>query len=501
MKRVKSYNQFRDSRDSKVNEEFINKLWRKITGADEKEIVELSAKIKSEYDSYSESEKRILSNEIDNYIRKNDINSTYSSVKDKVDWYGNMIVLRSNSGTIGKAISNLKDILGIVQGESTKSKIGLERKKVTNQKRIDDLNEKVKNYGQILDNYDELMKFNENKRDPIALDFTSILKNIPGSPWPEGPNYFGGTSNFEVSFAKYHSVYIKDKEFVKTDAFSRLVAIFKKRDEIIAETGVLDLWKDIEAERLAFREDTDLMSQAPASVQEVPNYDYYKKTIKWVQESLAGKTVQEVLKSMMKEKMIVIKRSDVKEATEEDGKIVAGNIIYSGQNFNNLTLDRMSSFINKEGYKETASGKGMFATNNIPYAFFYCYYRFKIENTNVSETLFPTIYKITLKPGTEFFYKEDTHIDQQELSLALICGASGFHSGNDIVNDQSVEISIFTPDCIDSMVPIKSEELIAYFDSPQLKEDNDRWISADRFKIDPNEEVFWYKSLVEANKK
>jgi hypothetical protein len=51
------------------------------------------------------------------------------------------------------------------------------------------------------------------------------------------------------------------------------------------------------------------------------------------------------------------------------------------------------------------------------------------------------------------------------------------------------------------MVPIKSEELIAYLDSPQLKEDNDRWISADRFKIDPNEEVFWYKSLVEANKK
>lgn len=500
MKRVKSYNQFRDSRDSKVNEEFINKLWRKITGADEKEIVELSAKIKSEYDSYSESEKRILSNEIDNYIRKNDINSTYSSVKDEVDWYGNMTVLRSNSGTIGKAISNLKDILGIVQGESTKSKIGLERKKVTNQKRIDDLNEKVKNYRQILDNYDELMKFNENKRDPIALDFTSILKNIPGSPWPEGPNHFGGTSMFEVSFVKYHSVYIKDKEFVKTDAFSRLVAMFKKRDEIIAETGVLDLWKDIEAERLAFIKDTDLISQAP-SFPEVPNYDYYKKTIEWAKESLAGKTVQEVLKSMMKEKMIVIKRSDVKEATEEDGKIVAGNIIYSGQNFNNLTLDRMSSFINKEGYKETKSGKGMFATNNIPYAFYYCHLRFEIENTNVSETLFPTIYKITLKPGTEFFYKEDTHINQQELSLALICGASGFHSGNDIVNDQSVEISIFTPDCIESMVPIKSEELIAYFDSPQLKEDNDRWISADRFKIDPNEEVFWYKSLVEANKK
>lgn len=499
MKRVKSYNQFRDSRGSKVNEEFINKLWRKITGADEKEIVELSAKIKSEYDSYSESEKRILSNEIDNYIRKNDINSTYSSVKDKVDWYGTMIVLRSNSGTIGKAISNLKDILGIVQGESTKSKIGLERKKVTNQKRIDDLNEKVKNYRQILDNYDELMKFNENKRDPIALDFTSILKNIPGSPWPEAPNSFGGTSKFEVSFAKYHSVYIKDKEFVKTDAFSRLVAIFKKRDDIIAETGVLDLWKDIEAERLAFIKDTDLISQAP-SFPEVPNYDYYKKTIKWAQESLAGKTVQEVLKSMMKEKMIVIKRSDVKEATEEDGKIVAGNIIYSGQNFNNLTLDRMSSFINKEGYKETASGKGMFATNNIPYAFYYCHYRFRIENTNVSETLFPTIYKITLKPGTEFFYKEDTHINQQELSLALICGASGFHSGNDIVNDQSVEISIFTPDCIESMVPIKSEELIAYLDSPQLKEDNDRWISADRFKINSNV-VAWYKSLVEANKK
>jgi len=495
MKRVKSYNQFMNSRDSKANEEFINKLWRKITGADEKEVVDLSAKIKSEYDSYSESEKRILSNEIDAYIRKNNINSRYSSVKDDVNWYGTMAILKANSGTIENAISILKDILEIVQGEATKSKIGLERKKVESQKRLDELNEKIKKYNEILNNYDELML--TNKRDPIAKEFVSILKAIPGSPWPEGST-FGSTSMFEQYFVKYHSVYIKDKEFVKTDAFSRLVAIFKKRDEIIAETGVLDLWKDIVAERNTLF-DTDLKKDLPSSPQEVPNYDYYKNAIKWAQESLAGKTVKEVLKSMMKEKVVVIKRSDAKEAKEEDGKIVAGNIVYSGQNINNLTLDRMSSFIKKEGYYETSSGKGMFVTNNIPYAFYYCHLRFGIENKKVSETLFPTIYKITLKPGTEFFYKEDTHIEQQDLSLALICGMSGFHSGNEIVNDQSVEISIFTADCIESIEPIKSEELIAYLDSPQLKEDN-KWIKEDRFKIGQHE-IYWYKSLVEAAKK
>jgi hypothetical protein len=52
MKRVKSYNQFRESRP--IKEEFLGKLWRGITGADAKEIGELTDKIKSEYDSYSD---------------------------------------------------------------------------------------------------------------------------------------------------------------------------------------------------------------------------------------------------------------------------------------------------------------------------------------------------------------------------------------------------------------------------------------------------------------
>lgn len=47
MKRIRPYNQFRESR---VNEEFIGKLWRKLTGADAKDIRELTDKIKSEYE-------------------------------------------------------------------------------------------------------------------------------------------------------------------------------------------------------------------------------------------------------------------------------------------------------------------------------------------------------------------------------------------------------------------------------------------------------------------
>ncbi len=227
-------------------------------------------------------------------------------------------------------------------------------------------------------------------------------------------------------------------------------------------------------------------------------YQDYQKAIEWAKEELAGKKVSEILKSIIKEKIVVIEKSDSKETKVEGDKLVAGNIVYTGQNFNNLNLDNLSRFINKEGYKQSYSGKGIYTTNNIPYAFYYCHLRFGLEGQKVSDTLFPTIYKITLKPGTEFFYKADTNISDDELKSALICGVSGFHSGNQIVNNQSVEIPIFTPDCIENIEAIKPEELISYLDSPQCKSDNDKWM--EKFKT-TDSEINWYKGLVSGLKK
>jgi hypothetical protein len=140
----------------------------------------------------------------------------------------------------------------------------------------------------------------------------------------------------------------------------------------------------------------------------------------------------------------------------------------------------------------------MYVTNNIPYAFYYCHLRFALEAQSVSDTLFPTIYKMTLKPGTEFFYKGDTGIDEVESKSALICGVSGFHSGNEIVNNQSVEISIFNSDCIENIEAIKPNELITYLDSPEFTKDND-WVKGS-YKINENE-INWYKRLVSIHKR
>jgi hypothetical protein len=62
------------------------------------------------------------------------------------------------------------------------------------------------------------------------------------------------------------------------------------------------------------------------------------------------------------------------------------------------------------------------------------------------------------------------------------------------VNRQSVEISLFTADCIENIEAIKPEELIRYLDSPELKSDNE-WIETERFRTSQHE-INWYKNLV-----
>jgi hypothetical protein len=140
----------------------------------------------------------------------------------------------------------------------------------------------------------------------------------------------------------------------------------------------------------------------------------------------------------------------------------------------------------------------MYVTNNIPYAFYYCYLRFGLDSDrpspNLSQNLFPTVYKITLKEETKFFHKSDSDIDQKEYKLAKICGMSGYHSGNEIVNNQSIEISLITSDCIDTIEAIKPGDLASYLESPEFTKDN-QLIRGQSFQIDQNE-INWYKGLV-----
>ncbi len=488
MKRIRTYSQFRESR---VNEEFIGKLWRKITGADAKDIKELTDKIKSEYDKYSEEGKKEFKWHLQTYVENNRLDDLYKNILDSDEWYGDIskFVRPSVGGSIEKIKADMKGILTHLRDKA--DDINSEVKKLSIQKKVSEINKKIDKYNQIIN---DLPNFN---KDEFIHDFERILKYIPGSPYPD-MNYFGFSLGATECFVKHFSVYNKDKEFVKSEPFLKLVEKFRERNSIITETGALNIKEEIDKEFNELCEN----KEARIALQTRPNniilYEDYQKAIEWAKEELAGKKVSEILKSIIKGKIVVIEKSDSKETKMEGDKLVAGNIVYSGQNFNNLNLDNLSRFINKDGYEQTYSGKGIYTTNNIPYAFYYCHLRFELENQKVSDTLFPTIYKITLKPGTEFFYKGDTDISDDELKSALICGVSGFHSGNQIVNNQSVEIPIFTPDCIENMEAIKPEELIKYLDSPECKSDNNRWM--EKFKT-TDLEINWYKGLVSGLKK
>ena len=497
MKRVKSYNQFRESRP--IKEEFLDKMWRKITGADAKEIGELTDKIKSEYDSYSDEGKKEFKYYLESYIRSNNLHELYKNILDGGEWYGDIskFIKPYVGGSIDKIKSDINGILNFLKDRSGNIKEELEKNSI--QKKVTDINTMVAKYNQIVNQYKELVNFNQDK---LLQEFEYILKSIPGCPW--GESYFSGKNlSSTTCFTNNFNQWDKDKEFIKTDKFNQLVDKINKRNQIIKETGVIELVKEISDKTSniwpKYKEYSNkLKTGLESKPNEIPNYEFYQKVIDWAKEELVGKTIKELLRTILKEKIVVIKNSDSKETKTEGDKLVAGNIVYSGQNFNNLNKENISRFINKEGYKESYSGKAMYVTNNIPYAFYYCHLRFGLEGKSVSDTLFPTIYKITLKPETEFFYKGDTNIDDEESKSALICGVSGFHSGNDIVNDQSVEISIFNSDCIENIEAIKPNELITYLDSPEFTKDNN-WVKG-IFKVDEND-INWYKRLVSIHKR
>ena len=496
MKRVISYNQFRESRP--IKEEFINKLSRWITGADAKEIGELTDKIKSEYDSYSDEGKKEFKWHLDTYIKSNNqfdhlTSELYKKVLDGGEWYGDISkFVRPNAGrSIDKIKSDLNGILNHLKDKGKDINTKLEKDSI--EKKVTDINTKIDKYKQIVNQYKELSNFNQ---DPLAVDFEYILKSIPGCPW--GESYFSGKNlSSTTCFINNFNQWDKDKEFIKTDKFNQLVDKINKRNDVIKETNINKLYEEISTDLKKFYED-DKLKDGRNKLENKPNgiknYEFYQKVLDWAKEELAGKTIKELLRTILKEKIVVIENSDSKETKTEGDKLVAGNIVYSGQNFNNLNKENISRFINKEGgYSKSYSGKAMYVTNNIPYAFYYCHLRFALESKTVSDTLFPTIYKITLKPETEFFYKGDTNIDDDESKSALICGVSGFHSGNEIVNNQSVEISIFNSDCIENVEAIKPNELITYLESTQLKLDDNKWMR--QFKTE-QVMIDWYKGLV-----
>jgi hypothetical protein len=360
MKRVKSYNQFRESRP--IKEEFINKLSRWITGADAKEIGELTDKIKSEYDSYSDEGKKEFKDHLDTYIKSNsggagaffNTSELYKKVLDGGEWYGDIskFIKPYVGGSIDKIKSDLNGILNHLKDKGKEINTKLEKDSIM--KKVTDINTKIDKYNKILNEYNrELVNFNKDK---LLQEFEYILKSLPGCPWPEehSSGFFSGEDlSSTTCFINNFNQLDKDKEFIKTDKFNQLVDKFNKRNEVIKETNINKIYEEIDTDLKKFLEDDklkDYRDKLEKKPNEIRNYDFYQKVIDWAKEELAGKTIKEILRTIIKAKIVVIKNSDLKETKTEGDKLVAGNIVYSGQNFNNLNKENISRFINKEGY-------------------------------------------------------------------------------------------------------------------------------------------------------
>lgn len=509
MKRIRTYQSFRKNRP--IKEEFIGKLFRGITGADKKDINSGVEKLQSIYNELNDSEKKefihTLNNNYLNEYSKKIIYSTkesimlrkykdaFSKILDSKDWYS---IVNPSSDDSQYLISIINKINKTITEEISGIKEETSKKEL--KKKAEDFNKEVDKFNQIVDSI-------ESGLYQKPQYWGELFGCIPGSP------LYKREVGLSISkFLDKIPAYTGKQLFLETGEF-------KKFEEWVNElNGELKEFKLSDTETINYKDFYNkLKSTYDATYDEIRKsgehidrpedklYYLYKfgEVLQWAKSELKDKKVSDIalsiINSFQKERIVEIINSDSKESKTEGDKLVAGNIVYSGQNFNNLNKDNISRFINKEGeYKESYSGKGIFTTNNIPYAFYYCNLRFKLENQKVTDTLFPTIYKITLKPGTKFFHKSDTDIDDNDKRLAIMCDMAGYHSGNNIVNRQSVEISIVNPDCIESIEAISTQDLIKYLDSPELTKDNS-WIETDNFKVS-GDDINWYKNLVRNTK-
>lgn len=506
MKRIKSYQNFKETRP--IKEEFLNRMFRSITGADKKEINSGVEKLQSIYNDLSESEKKEFIGALNNnylneyskkiiystkeYIMLSKYKDAFSKILDSKDWYS---IVNPSSDDSQYLISIINKINKTITEEISGIK-GIASKKEL-KKKAEDFNKEVDKFNRIVDSIKSgLYQKPEHWRELFGC--------IPGSPIYK-----------QLSISKFLDkipAYTGKKLFLETEQFNEFEKWVNELNSQLKEfkwsdtetINYKDFYNKLKSTYDATYDEISKSGEHINRPEDKLDYLYkFNEVLQCAKSELKDKKVSDIalsiINSFQKERIVEIINSDSKESKTEGDKLVAGNIVYSGQNFNNLNKDNISRFINKEGYKEGYSGKGIFTTNNIPYAFYYCHLRFKLENQNVSDILFPTIYKITLKPGTKFFHKSDTDIDDNDKKLAIMCDMAGYHSGNDIVNRQSVEISIVDPDCIESIEPISPQDLIKYLDSPELTKDNS-WIKEERFRID-QDDINWYKSLVSDHKK
>lgn len=209
---------------------------------------------------------------------------------------------------------------------------------------------------------------------------------------------------------------------------------------------------------------------------------------------------------------IKIVEKDTTNIWGEDGQLLGGNILYHGSIHYNLDKPgEIRKLIYKNSpYTLRYSGYGMYLTNLLSSAAHYQYLRatqgtvkassgglsdqIKQEFETPNSEYFPTIYRITLKPGVIFEHKPqgDTSCDFDELNHYRNIGSAGFHSGNsDVGGGDTVEITIVDENSIIKVEKVKPSEI--------LNLDDDIWNRGSK-QLSKDEFLKWYKDLIQKRK-
>ena len=207
---------------------------------------------------------------------------------------------------------------------------------------------------------------------------------------------------------------------------------------------------------------------------------------------------------------IKIVEKDTTNIWWEDGQLLGGNILYHGSIHYNLDKPgEIRKLIYKNPpYKMGYSEYGMYLTNLLSSAAHYQYLRATqgtVRGGGLSDQIkqscetpnseyFPTIYRITLKPGVVFEHKPqgDTACDWDELNHYRNIGSVGFHSGNSNVGGgDTVEVTIVDENSIIKVEKVKPSEI--------LNLDDDIWNRGSK-QLSKDEFLKWYKDLIQKRK-
>jgi hypothetical protein len=207
---------------------------------------------------------------------------------------------------------------------------------------------------------------------------------------------------------------------------------------------------------------------------------------------------------------IKIVEKDTTNIWREDEQLLGGNIIYHGSIHYNLDKpgEIRKLIYKKSPYEMGYAGYGMYLTNLLSSAAHYQYLR-ATQGTVKAEGLpdkikqafetpnseyFPTIYRITLKPGVVFEYKPkgDTTCDWKELNHYRNIGSAGWHSGNmQVGGGETIEITIVDENSIIKVEKVKPSEI--------LNLDDGIWNRGSK-QLSKDEFLKWYKDLIQKRK-